>query len=176
MQATTPTQNTQYSMLKAVISNIDEWCIRVQEAFPDYDFNVVPWGSWVRVFVLLDGVQLGRINLQPFCGGHTFYGVRHYKPEDMDYEREDLIFYALAYWLRTGIVIDMTGLLEKAKAEVQQKKEKVLQWRSENPLPTKEKIVNGKPVMVKRKRKAVRYSYMRAFRTIVSELTTEPRI
>jgi hypothetical protein len=135
--------------------NIEKFTDDLQRSFPAYHFDKVRVGSgWFRIFVLYQGVTLGRINLEPKGQGHEIYGLKFYK-RNGDFEPRDRFFYLFSPWLKTGKVplIAFEKLVFRAK---QIKKEKVAEL---------EEIRSRTP----KKRRALSKEWMGEFRKLVQE-------
>lgn len=118
------------------IDDLKLFTLSLAAAFPEYKFDLNYQGAgWARVFVIYHGVSLGRINFQPTDDGkHAVYGVKHYKPYDYEYSKEDSFFYQVGTWIATGKRIEIDHLVEIAKANKLKKIEEHKKWREEHPL------------------------------------------
>ena len=143
-----------FSIKKAPIKEPAEWVARVEEAFPEYAFKVVHWGGWCRIFIEHDGIQIGRINLEPCGYFYIFHSIKHYKRYGMDFEYRDEIFYQFEYWLSSGLLMDFKGIIDKAMKITTESIQKRAQWQNESP---------------KRKRKRLTTWHMITLRKLIQE-------
>ncbi len=94
---------------------------------------------WARVFIKIDGVQIGRLTYR-FTEGLERYYTKQYKPDDYEFDSNDLIFYQLQYYFRTGEVIaDLPKIVADAFIMCENELKEKKQWRIDNPPTNKKK-------------------------------------
>jgi hypothetical protein len=155
------------------IVNCKEFRDQLAQAFPEYVFNLGRAGAgWIRVFILYQGVTLGRFSLRQVKGGHEVYTLKHYKPRGMSYKSEDRFFYLYGVWETTGKVpsIDFCALIEKAKDLKDKDLAKKQKWRDMNPAPWKAYIgEDGKKHWKTNSRPKLNRNWMSTFYGLIYE-------
>jgi hypothetical protein len=141
---------------------------RLKEGFPEYEFNFQVQGNgWCRAFILHDKISLGRINFKPILNSHEIYGIKHYKPNDYEYEIRDDIFYVGMVYLITNKRIPIQHLVQIAKQRKKKINKEKLEWREKNPMPIKRYDENGNPI--RRRRRKLETNWMSEFRKLVQQ-------
>lgn len=111
-------------------------------------FDVQATGSyeWVRAFVQTkEGVSLGRFSLK----NGVIESYKYYKPFEYNLDESDAIMLRLAWYLFDSVFIPLNTykrwVIEARLIRAEDIIDKIA-WRKANPLPKKNKIINGKKV------------------------------
>jgi len=151
------------------MTTIETFKTALESAFPEYRFKPVRAGrGWVRIFVQHEGVQLGRISMEPTAGGHAVNSVKFYKKSDYEFEPRDRFFYLIHAWLDTGKVpdVDFDALVAQAKQNKAEFVASQTAWREANPIFKTEIDEDGEPHTVQKKRRRLDRSWMGEFRKL----------
>ncbi|MCK9281499.1 MAG: hypothetical protein M0P71_12815 [Melioribacteraceae bacterium] len=136
------------------IFNVEEFKIKLEISFPLYSFKLVKVGNnWYRLFILQNKVQLGRISLKPVNETeHEVFYLKHYKPFDYDYDKEDDFFHQFYTWLISGKIIDIKKLIPIAIKNKKRINLERIQWRKEHKFYENKIDTEGNPLIKRRKK------------------------
>jgi hypothetical protein len=146
---------------------IEKFLNKLRKDFKEYTFNLdIQGGGWRRIFILHDGVTLGRINFKPISSNfleHEIYGVKNYKPYSYNYTHEDKIFWIFDFYLKNGSVPEIDDLVVIAQKMRKDKNDEIRNKRRE---------INRKRKFEGKKKKGfhrLSESWMPEFRKLVME-------
>ena len=116
-------------------------------SFTPQNFRKSSDGSyWARVFILRDGISIGRITYRYITHLETYY-YKSYKKNEYPYDSDDDIFFHLRFYLATGKKLSgLDKMIEKAKEERERIFMENMIWRAAHPTQKKRRRLQKKNV------------------------------